>query len=172
MIALALAAGATLTLSAVGLGVFGLVFVAIGVSANRSTRRLLRRAERTRGTVVSLRLRLGSPSMSGPTVPLAGEPSTADSAGGASLSRAYLPTVRFTTLAGEQVTAESKTGSNPPPARVGHEVTVLYDPRAPSDFRIDSVLGRGGCIGPVFIFIGGASVLIAALLAVLATSVG
>ncbi len=172
MAAYAIGTRAGLTLIAVARGLFGLVFVAIGVALTRSTRRFLRVAERTRGTVVSLRLRVGSSISSGPSAPPPTTPPTAGDAGGSRQSRAYVPTVTFTTRQGEELTAESRIGSNPPAGRVGHEVGVLYDPADPSEFRIDSFLGRGKIGGPAFMFIGGGIALIAVLLAVIAAAIG
>lgn len=50
------------------------------------------------------------------------------------------PVLRFTTLAGQEVRARVKVGSNPPLAREGQRVTVVYDPRKPTEAVIE---GKG-----------------------------
>ncbi|WP_182873498.1 DUF3592 domain-containing protein [Microbispora sp. H10670] len=115
----------TLILSGLGL-VFGLIGGGITVNA----REFRRRAHRASGLVVGLR---ASHSDDG-TV--------------------YYPTVRFVTLYGQQVEAESTYGSNPPPARPGEEVPVLYDPAKPTRIRIDSAAGSGTLLGGIFLALG------------------
>lgn len=115
----------TLILSGVGL-VFGL----IGGGVLRNAREFRRRAQRTRGLVVGLR---------------------ASSSGDGTV---YYPTIRFTTLYGQQVEAETPYGSSPPPARPGQEVPVLYDPATPTRVRIDSAVGSGTLLGGIFLVLG------------------
>ncbi len=52
----------------------------------------------------------------------------------------YYPTVRFSTITGEEVAFVSEVGSNPAAHKVGDRVTVLYDPHHPEDARIRSFL--------------------------------
>ncbi|WP_405148317.1 DUF3592 domain-containing protein [Sphaerisporangium sp. NBC_01403] len=63
------------------------------------------------------------------------------------LNSVYHPVLRFTTEDGEQIEAESPVGSNPPPARPGDRVPIIYDPADPTQVRIDSVLGGGALLG-------------------------
>ncbi|WP_169984425.1 DUF3592 domain-containing protein [Microbispora sp. H10836] len=115
----------TLILSGIGL-LFGL----IGGGITMNAREFRRRAQRTRGLVVGLRA------------------SRSDD------GTVYYPTIRFTTMYGQQVEAETAYGSNPPPARPGEEVTVLYDPAKPTRIRIDSAAGSGTLLGGVFLAVG------------------
>lgn len=108
----------------------GLVFGLIGGGITMNAREFRRRAQRSRGLVVGLR---ASRSDDGTT---------------------YYPTIRFTTVYGQQVEAETTYGSNPPPARPGEEVTVLYDPARPTRIRIDSAAGRGTLLGGIFLAVG------------------
>lgn len=108
----------------------GLVFGLIGGAITMNAREFRRRAQRTRGLVVGLR---------------------ASRSGNGTV---YYPTIRFTTLYGRQVEAETGYGSNPPPARPGEEVPVLYDPDRPTRIRIDSVMGNGMLLGGVFLAFG------------------
>ncbi len=136
----------TVTLIGVGFGVVGLVFLALGIGIARSTIRFRRRAERARGTIVALRMRRTSSST--PSLSSGGDatvsPPTLSGGGGG--GRVYLPTVAFTTAEGREIRSESSFGSNPPPGRVGDSVGVLYDPARPERFRVDTLLGRGGCL--------------------------
>ncbi|WP_182902246.1 DUF3592 domain-containing protein [Microbispora sp. H10830] len=108
----------------------GLVFGLIGGGITMNAREFRRRAQRSRGLVVGLR---ASRSDDGTT---------------------YYPTIRFTTVYGQQVEAETTYGSNPPPARPGEEVTVLYDPARPTRIRIDSAAGSGTLLGGIFLTVG------------------
>ncbi len=80
----------------------------------------------------------------------------------------FYPTLRFTTAAGRRVEAESPVGSNPPPARRGEQVPILYDPADPTQVRVDSVTGRGTIGGGVLIAMG--VLLLAAALGVVVSS--
>ncbi len=126
----------TVTLIGAAFALFGLVFVTIGGAIARSAARFRRHAGRTTGTIVALRMRHSS------------------SSSGAISGPYFLPTVAFTTRDGREIRAEAAVGSNPPPGRVGRTVGVLYDPDQPERFRVDTLLGRGGCIPVVFIVIG------------------
>jgi hypothetical protein len=53
------------------------------------------------------------------------------------------PVVEFRTRSGEQVRARTSEGGSPPPARVGDQVPVRYDPANPSTVEIDTIMGRG-----------------------------
>jgi hypothetical protein len=129
-------------------GGVGLVFLVIGAVLARTTRRFQRIAQRTKGRIVSL------------------DTTRRGATGGWQVSSTgYYPTVRFTTAEGQEVTAQSHFGSNPPPGRVGETVGVLYDPADPKRVRVDTMLGRGGIIGPIFVGIG--AVLIVAAVFVL-----
>ncbi|MEU6431187.1 DUF3592 domain-containing protein [Microbispora sp. NPDC046973] len=108
----------------------GLVFGLIGGGILMNAREFRRRAQRTRGLVVGLRASRSDDGVS------------------------YYPTIRFTTLYGQQVEAETTYGSNPPPARPGEEVTVLYDPARPTRIRIDSAAGSGTLLGGIFLAVG------------------
>ena len=72
----------------------------------------------------------------------------------------YAPKISFTTKNGEEYTVVSNSGSNPPAYRVGQKVGVLYNPKNPTDFRINSFLDIWGGllilsgIGAVFFVIG------------------
>src|SRR5260221_14249817 len=50
----------------------------------------------------------------------------------------YAPLVSFTTLDGKTEQIESGVQSSPPAHRVGDIVQVVYDPKNPSDARINS----------------------------------
>ncbi|MET8047128.1 DUF3592 domain-containing protein, partial [Streptosporangium sp. NPDC005286] len=49
---------------------------------------------------------------------------------------------------------ESDLGSNPPPARPGQQVMVVYDPERPQRARLDGVGGRGVLLGVLFLTVG------------------
>ncbi|WP_432933670.1 DUF3592 domain-containing protein [Microbispora sp. CA-135349] len=115
----------TLILSGLGLA-FGL----IGGAFTMNAREFRRRAQRTRGLVVGLRASRSDDGTS------------------------YYPRIRFTTMYGQQVEAETTYGSNPPPARPGEEVPVLYDPARPTRIRIDSAAGSGTLLGGIFLAVG------------------
>lgn len=108
------------------------------------TRADIARAETAAGTVIDL---IGRRDSDGDTI--------------------YYPHVRYVTRSGETVEFTASVGSSPPAFDVGEPVSVLYDPAAPTEARIDSFfqLWFGavilGGIGLVFIVIGGAGSLIA-----------
>lgn len=78
----------------------------------------------------------------------------------------YYPRVRYVTRSGETVEFTAAVGSSPPSFDVGEEVSVLYDPAAPEEARIDTFfqLWFGavilGGIGLVFTLIGGVGSLV------------
>lgn len=67
----------------------------------------------------------------------------------------YHPVVRFATADGQRIEAESRTGSNPPSARVGQTVTVRYDPTTPERFTVTATSLIAGLIAWVFVVMGG-----------------
>jgi hypothetical protein len=97
----------------------GAVFAAVGIFGITYDRRLRRRGKRTTGSVVDLQYEHDGNS------------------GG------YNPVIEFRTADGQQVRAVSSAAGDPPPARVGDKVPVLYDPANPSVVEIDTVMGRG-----------------------------
>ena len=120
------------TLLPVAFAVFGLLFVGIGAWTVQAARRFLRTAQRVPGVVTDLRY----------------SPGSADSSG------IYYPVLRFTTRDGRQVDTTAMYGTNPPPARAGDQVTVLYDPQRPSRAALHGRLG-GRLLGGFFILFGG-----------------
>jgi hypothetical protein len=110
------------------LGVVGVITTLVGGGLGIGARRFRRRAERVEGEVVRLR---PSRSRNGRIV--------------------YYPTVRFTTVYGQRVEAESPLGGTPPPAMPGDKVPVLYDPARPTRVRIDNATGSGFLAGMVFL---------------------
>ncbi len=117
----------------IGFGAFGLLFVSIGAGLVLSEWRFGQHAERAQGTLVGLRMVGGS-------------------AGPGTGSFYYLPTVRFRTGDGQEIEAESRLGSNPPPGRPGDVVALRFDPRRPERFRLDRVdlIGNFVAIGCIF----------------------
>ncbi|WP_248959307.1 DUF3592 domain-containing protein [Sphaerisporangium perillae] len=125
------------------LGIIGTVLAVLGSAVVLHTRDFRRRARRAQAQVVRLRAyRTGASRRERRN------------------SAVYHPVLRFTTAEGERVEAESPVGSNPPPARAGERVRILYDPADPAQVRIDSAMGGGMLLGGVFI---GAGLLVLAL---------
>lgn len=112
--------------------VVGVGFTLFGVHQLRIARRLARHGVRVPGVVTRLRW------------------DSSESGSGGS----HYPTLRFQTREGEMVEAESDLGTNPAPARVGQQVTVLYDPAKPVRARLDTAFGRGTVHGWLFASIG------------------
>jgi hypothetical protein len=85
------------------------------------------------------------------------------------------PVVEFETESGRLVEFQSSVGSNPPMYRVGQRVSVLYDPDDPKQASIDSFVSRWlailvpGCMGGIFLFLGGVFLLIALLVRLAST---
>lgn len=122
----------------------GLGFVAMGRYLVRSASRLASVGVRVPGQVVGMRT---------------GE--TSDIGRGS-----YYPILRFRTADGHDIETSSDIGTDPPPAREGDHVTVVYDPAEPRTARIDSTLGRGSGIGWACIVGGTALALFAAYLGI------
>jgi len=114
---------------------FGVVFGTIGIVLLIQTRRFLARALRVPGVVVDL-VRSYSRSSNG---------------GG---STTYRPVFRFQTYEGMDVEVTGNMGTNPPPARPGEQVNVLYDPGNPRNARLDKRGQRGGFVSWIFIGFG------------------
>jgi hypothetical protein len=115
----------------------GVILAVVGGAVVLNARDFRRRAHRGQGRVV--RLRATRTGVSG-----------SDRRG----SAVYHPILRFTTADGEQVEAESPIGSNPPPAKLGEQVSILYDSADPTQVRIDSARGGGMLLGGILIGIG------------------
>lgn len=78
--------------------------------------------------------------------------------GGARPHTVYHPVLQFTTKDGHEVRAKVKVGTNPPVAREGQAVSVLYDPEDPTEAEIArkgwirlALLGFLGILGLFFI---------------------
>jgi hypothetical protein len=103
--------------------VTGSVFLTLGalavvwaVLAYRSQRRVLSKSVRATGVVQSLRAEKFQ------------------------RSTMYFPVIRFTTVAGSTVTAESKTSKGG--FGVGQTIAILYDPAHPENLEIDAAWSR------------------------------
>ncbi|MFI7613880.1 DUF3592 domain-containing protein [Nonomuraea terrae] len=114
----------------------GLLFAFAGVVTAIGSRRFRSRAHRAQGLVVGLR----------PAGPHKGA--------------AYYAIIRFTTRQGVHVEAETFAATNPPPARPGRQVRVLYDPDIPTQVRIDNVMGRGTLLGLICFVLGIATIVV------------
>jgi hypothetical protein len=110
--------------------VFGAIFLAVGIFGIRYDQRLRKRGKRTTGSVVDLQYQHDMN------------------------SGTYRPVLEFRTADGATVRAEASEGGNPPPARVGDQVPVLYDPGNPSVAEIDTFMGRGTWIAAVAAAVG------------------
>ena len=115
--------------------VLGLLFAYMGLRSRRSLKAFKARAARTNGVVTELRLRWVHHS-DGPDSPL------------------HHPVVRFTLPDGREVEAESASGSNPAPAKVGATVEVLYAPEDPTNFRVEGFWADGSVVNGFFVAIG------------------
>lgn len=124
-----------------GVAAFGFVFLAIGAGILISQARFRRRAQLVTGTIVAMHA----------------YPSPGYSTGGP----VYRPTVRFTTAAGQLVEAQTRSGSNPPPGRVGQTVNVRYDPADPLRISTHQLARNAGCVAVAFALAGGFIVVIA-----------
>jgi hypothetical protein len=119
-----------------GFAVFGLLFTAVGVGILVRRSRFRQRALTTQGVITNLRSVVRT------------------SADGLDTIRVYRPTVRFLTAEGLCIEAESRTGSNPSPGRVGKLVTVRYDPADPHRFTLTSMERVSGWVAMSFILLG------------------
>jgi hypothetical protein len=78
----------------------------------------------------------------------------------------YYPRVRFVTQSGDVLEFTSSNGTRPPAFEVGEAVSVLYDPAAPGNARINSFFQLWllpiilGGIGSAFAAIGGAGLIV------------
>lgn len=122
---------------------FGLLFCCVGVRVVLTGRRLRETGVRVPGIVV--RNQWSSGNQSGGT---------------------YHPVMRFTTADGRDLEIRSDVGSNPAHVSEGAQVTVVYDPMNPEKARIDSMMGRGGAVGVLFVTIGAIITLVAAVISV------
>ena len=86
-----------------GVAIFGLVFAAIGAVTLMSQARFRRRARTAPGIITGLRAAR----------------TRGSGAGELGSQGACYPTVRFTTAAGQEVEAESRLATNPPPGQPG-----------------------------------------------------
>ncbi|MEV0970696.1 DUF3592 domain-containing protein [Microtetraspora glauca] len=118
------------TIAILVLGLIGVIFSLVGAGLLINAREFRRRALRAPGHVVGLRR---SDSGDGPT---------------------FYPIVRFMTAYGQEVETQSRFGSNPPAARPGQTVTVMYDPADPRRIRIDNATGNGTLLGGIFLGVG------------------
>lgn len=66
----------------------------------------------------------------------------------------YMPVVEYTVHDGRSVQAESLTGGNPAPARVGDIVPVRYDPADPTRVVVDKGMATPGRTGTWFVVLG------------------
>ena len=128
----------------VGFIAFGLLFTFIGVRGRRQAKAFRARAARANGVVTEVRTRFED---TGPGVDTGN-------------SLRYYPVVRFSLPDGRVVDTETP-GAAPSPAKQGAQVTVLYDPGAPTNAVLDSGWSDGttgsGCItafGIVFAVLG------------------
>ena len=64
------------------------------------------------------------------------------------------PVLRFELPDGRTVEVESGAGTNPPSAREGDTVTVLYDPADPTVARIDGLMNSGRLAGVIGLVMG------------------
>jgi hypothetical protein len=118
-------------------GTIGVILTFLGGAVIFNTRDFRRRARRGWGQVIRLRMN-----------------QTGGSRRERRNSAVYHPILRFTTVDGQTVEAESPVGGNPPPARPGERVAIMYDPGDPTQVRIDSPMGSGTLLGAVFMGVG------------------
>lgn len=112
----------------------GLLFAYLGVRGRRGAKAFRARAARVTGLVTEIRDRWE-------------DTTTGTMDHGTSLRR--YPVVRFALPDGREVETETP-GANPAPAKEGAQVTVLYDPDAPTNAVIDTRWSDGtvgsGCM--------------------------
>jgi hypothetical protein len=138
------------TFGAVFTGI-GLIFLFIGLLI-RAISRPFRGGERAQGRIVGY-------DTSDPTMwRVPGAPVQARFRLGASAFTndiIYRPRVVFTTYEGTEVTATSRTGTNPRPGKVGDVVTVYYKPNDPQHVRVEAGRVQRTCVEVAFIVLGG-----------------
>ena len=122
--------------------VAGAFFVVVGVRGRRAARAFEQRAEETYGFVTEVRWR---------TV-------------GRRPPRQLLafPVLSFTTRDGRPVEAEAAFGTQPPRAKEGDQVTVLYDPADPTRPRLSGT-GTEKTLYGLFVGLGGLFVVLGVL---------
>lgn len=121
----------------VGFVAMGLFFAWLGLRSRRAIKSFKARAQRTNGEVTELRRHYS-------------RSSTSDGADGP----VFHPVVRFALPDGREVEAESLSGSNPAPAKVGATVEVLYDPADPTRFRLEGFWVDGTVVHVIFVVLG------------------
>src|SRR3954454_9856438 len=109
----------------------GAALIVAGVRSQRETTRFAAAARRTTGVVTGPRRHSG-----GDTPPR------------------VFPVVPFSLPAGRTAEAQSRYGSQPPPAREGETVTVLYDPADPTRMQLDHSAGAGRFYSALLVFMG------------------
>src|SRR3954447_13614491 len=113
------------------LAAVGVALVVAGVRSQRETTRFTAAARRTTGVVTGLRRHSGGDAR--PSV---------------------FPVVRFSLPDRRTVEAESRYGAQPPPAREGETVSVLYDPADPTRMQLDHAEGAGRFYSALLVFLG------------------
>src|SRR4051794_13446489 len=126
--------------------VIGILVIVSGIRSLRAALRFQRKAQQAPGTVTELRWEW-----------------TSDGADNSSSASAF-PVVRFTLPDGRMVEAQTAFGSNPPPAREGQAVTVLYDPDDPTYVRLPGFMRSGHFTGVLTIVIGAVFVVLGSLI--------
>lgn len=97
--------------------VFGLILAVAGTNELRKHAGFRKRARRARALVVGMHQSVGG-------------------RGGAAPQYRYHPVLAFRTAEGREVQARTNLGTNPPTAREGQRVTVVYDPHDPENVEI------------------------------------
>ncbi len=126
----------------------GLLFVLVGLLIRR-TSRPFKGGERAQGRIVGYE--------TGPTAGMARVPGSRWRVGAYNplgTTIIYRPRVVFTTHEGADVTATSRTGTNPRPGKVGDTVTVYYMPNDPQHVRVEAGRAQRTCLEVAFVLIG------------------
>jgi hypothetical protein len=128
--------------------VAGIAILIASVRGLIGANRFERRAQRTSALVTELRWRAHSnrAGSSGPN------------------SRVAHPVLRFVLPDGRTVEVESGAGTNPPSAREGDTVTVLYDPDDPTVARVDGLMNSGRLAAVIGLIMGLAFVVLGSLI--------
>jgi hypothetical protein len=134
----------------------GIAIVIASIRGLIGANRFARQAQRTSALVTELRWRAYSnrAGSSGPN------------------SRVAHPVLRFDLPDGRTVEVESGAGTNPPSAREGDTVTVLYDPADPTVARLDGLMSSGRLTAVIGLIIGLAFVVFGSLITVVFHVVG